>query len=190
MDDPSVDAIAKLIATTTRRHSLRLLAGALLAGPLALLGPAAADAACARPGRTCGDGKKCCPGATCRGGTCRCKAGRTKCDGRCVDTQTSETHCGACNAPCDPTETCVEGVCQPPAVCSGELCPNSPACGGTPAAPCICRTRFGGGAICGGPGPVGTPCTTDQDCDAIFPGLGRCVVTCAGTTACVPACAG
>jgi len=41
-----------------------------------------------------------------------CPGGETRCNGECVDLQTSASHCGACNAPCALNEVCEERECR------------------------------------------------------------------------------
>jgi hypothetical protein len=89
-------------------------------------------------------------GATCAAGTCdftSCTGAFADCDsnpqnGCEADTDTDEQHCGGCNSPCDPGESCgsgtcggclngdpvVNGFCQPQAVCN--LAPAQIFCGG------------------------------------------------------------
>ncbi|MEZ4395097.1 MAG: MXAN_6577-like cysteine-rich protein [Polyangiales bacterium] len=55
-----------------------------------------------------------------------CQSGEILCGGGCVDPQTSNTHCGACDRACGGAETCRAGVCTPTVTCmSGET-----SCGG------------------------------------------------------------
>jgi hypothetical protein len=49
-------------------------------------------------------------GAPDTGGQSTC----TTCDGVCVDTQTSNAHCGGCNKSCVPGQTCTMGTCKCP----------------------------------------------------------------------------
>jgi hypothetical protein len=49
--------------------------------------------------------------------TTECALGRDRCEGRCVDTRTSENHCGACGQPCSTYGTnaialCAQGSCE------------------------------------------------------------------------------
>jgi len=41
-----------------------------------------------------------------------CPAGRTDCEGICVDMQVDPSNCGACGVRCDPGESCVSGACR------------------------------------------------------------------------------
>ncbi|HRG99691.1 MAG TPA: hypothetical protein PLR99_25765 [Polyangiaceae bacterium] len=36
----------------------------------------------------------------------------TVCNGTCVDTRSDDAHCGGCNKPCVPSESCFAGKCQ------------------------------------------------------------------------------
>lgn len=48
------------------------------------------------------------------GGRCDCPAGLTVCGaapGTCVNTETSNAHCGGCNAACGAGRACVRGKC-------------------------------------------------------------------------------
>ena len=42
-----------------------------------------------------------------------CGPGQTRCDGRCVHTDTDATRCGACDRPCAAGERCQTGACVP-----------------------------------------------------------------------------
>jgi hypothetical protein len=56
--------------------------------------------------------RQCTAPAVCNGTACvsGCTAGQTKCNGTsCVDLQTDSAHCGACNKPVGPNQTCVAG---------------------------------------------------------------------------------
>ena len=44
------------------------------------------------------------------GGQCFCPEAATACDGECVDTRTSDEHCGGCDQPCEGGR-CVRGEC-------------------------------------------------------------------------------
>lgn len=79
-----------------------------------------ADPVCGESCGTCG-GAEVCDGST---GQCAspCEAGRTLCDGTCVDTSSDPAHCGGCSA-CPTGNLCENGSCvQPPEDCRQEPC--------------------------------------------------------------------
>lgn len=102
-----------------------------------------------------------CAGDRCEDGACipdACQVpGRVDCtgvgfveDGTCVDRQTDNRHCGACDNPCAEDEVCVEGNCeayQPTGDCTA--CPCS-----------RCDEAFGGSACCD---YAGAPVCVDAD---------------------------
>ncbi|MCC7535292.1 MAG: hypothetical protein IT379_03730, partial [Deltaproteobacteria bacterium] len=63
-----------------------------------------------------------CPaGSTCASGTCVCDEPLTRCGDACVDTRSSNEHCGACTTACAPGSPCRDGTCAcaaPLAVCT------------------------------------------------------------------------
>jgi hypothetical protein len=62
----------------------------------------------------CPDGQIECGGqctAPVCGGGCACGTGRACCGDQCVDTRTSEEHCGGCDSPCAGQPSCIDGVC-------------------------------------------------------------------------------
>jgi hypothetical protein len=141
-----------------------------------------------------------CTAAGCRCGTSpACAAPRQCCGGRCVDTQTSDVHCGSCGNACTSGMECRSGTCRR---CGPETCgrgdedcdgvpdisdpdavancneiqpPDAPIADACEGATCRC----GGAAACtGGLACCGSVCvdiTTDEmHC-------GGCGFTCAGT---------
>lgn len=68
-----------------------------------------ADTECANGGR-CGSGVCSAPCVS----DASCVVGWSCCDGRCVDSRTELTHCGACNAPCSGGAFCGASQCQAP----------------------------------------------------------------------------
>lgn len=110
----SLDAIAKDLASgeISRRAALKRLAAASIG-----LGAATAPGVAHALGGGCpGDrvkcGNKCCPAnARCKQGKCKCKSGFTKCGKKCVDTDVSVKHCGACGNTCDSGDVCFNGEC-------------------------------------------------------------------------------
>ena len=51
-----------------------------------------------------------------------CGPGQTRCDDRCVHTDTDATRCGACDRACAPGERCQTGLCVPACAPSERLC--------------------------------------------------------------------
>lgn len=102
----------------TNSTVLALAQRALVAAATCLAGCAFPTDWRSEPGYSVGDG-----------GACRADAGATltACAGRCVDTASNASHCGACNNACAESQRCVAGRCS--ATCSdtvpcasGELC--------------------------------------------------------------------
>jgi hypothetical protein len=140
VDDATFDRLARTLSAgverpLARRPAVRIIAGGLLGAVLAGLGLGGVEAACAGPGRRCGDGKKCCPGSVCKGGKCRCKGGQAPCAGRCCQASS----CGRCRR----GEVCHAGACLGTGCptgtrrCNGECIPTDACCGGC-----------GGGKVC------------------------------------------
>ncbi len=52
------------------------------------------------------------------------ESGQSRCSGICVDLRVDATHCGGCETPCGPTQTCTSGACRclnpTRTLCSGE----------------------------------------------------------------------
>lgn len=148
---------------------------------------------------TCGNCETACADGT---PLCRTEAGESECvaagmcgalemcpDG-CVDTQTSENHCGQCLLACDTGEACVMGECRcdsgedcgagdtNPACCMGEctdLDDDPMNCGGcNRACPDSRQTCTEGGCFCGSE-PCAGPCCRnlrgDLVCDTGVPGV-------------------
>ncbi|MEZ4409604.1 MAG: MXAN_6577-like cysteine-rich protein [Polyangiales bacterium] len=96
-----------------------------------------------------------------------CTASETVCDGRCVDTQTDASHCGACGTPCAAGSACRAGACE-------LVCPaGQTVCAGA------CVTLASDPSHCGA---CGTACAAGQTCAA-----GACACP-AGTTLCGDRC--
>jgi hypothetical protein len=182
MDGSRFDGLTRKLANgMSRRQTLQGLTGGTLAGLLAHLGLEEAMAACVKLGQKGCKGpknKKCCKGATCKGGSksntgkCVCKGGLTKCGAKCVNTQTNEEHCGGCNnTPCGDA-TCEQGSCE----CPENLTWCGPACVDTETDNAHCG---GCDQPCGGTGTCdqGT-CVSPEGCRA---GDSPCIdrVTCA-----------
>ncbi|MBA2520030.1 MAG: hypothetical protein H0V24_10215, partial [Chloroflexia bacterium] len=134
MDGSRFDQLTRtFVATISRRR----LVSALAAGAAGVVGrEEEAAAAGKKVGTTCGNGKKCCKGATCKNTTCRCRAGRRDCgdgrcekccasrdcpdgqtccqqDNQCVALLTDPGRCGRCqNSRCPgATDFCINGEC-------------------------------------------------------------------------------
>ena len=130
MDDYRFDEFTRTLAglRKPRRTALRLLAGALLGGRLALAG-GTAEARCVPLGKPCGGGRRCCEGFVCRNETCRCRPGQTPCGRDCVDTESDPNNCGECGAVCPEGKLCVGGVCcRPSQVCGRRCCARNHVC--------------------------------------------------------------
>ena len=83
MDVYTFDALTRsAVASSTRRGTMRVLAGGVLGALLGTLGRGPAGAACHRLGRRCGEDGDCCGGARCRRGRCRCEPEK-ECLGNC-----------------------------------------------------------------------------------------------------------
>lgn len=91
------------------------------------------------------------------------------CAGACVDTQTSASHCGACDNACGIDETCGNGE------CSGGGCPEGACTGGTQCCGESCADVMTDRMNCGG---CGRECAANQTCSG---------GTCTETT-CTPSC--
>ena len=133
MDGRSFDAIAQALAGSDRRRVLRLLAGALLGGVLALPGLAAAAAAC-RHNRDC-PGRQVCRNRTCVrtcGDSYTCGSGGGGCPVGCFCAKApgGEGLCAQAGGPacatlaacdshgdCPRGEVCGTGCCTPEFVC-------------------------------------------------------------------------
>ena len=79
----------------------------------------------------------CTGGQVCDSGQCVCAEGETWCDGKCVDTDTSLTHCGDCGQPCFAelfpnviSAMCVAAQCLPGVCAPGtfDTDPDTPGC--------------------------------------------------------------
>ena len=190
MDADRFDRLARtLAASASRRRVLRGLTGGVLGGVLGLVGLEEAAAACRLSGQRCSPANACCNGARCLDGRCRCKTGQgfEACNGpgtKCVNTNTSEQHCGACDQPCPTGAVCIDGVCTcPPGTeaCDG-ACRTACPTGQTrdPAScqcivPCVpdCSGKACGGDGCGG--SCGT-CSA-IDCNTALCSDGACSYT-------------
>ena len=114
---------------------------------------------------SCGECGAVCTGATplcvpdgSGGFECSDTCAETMCGGACVDTDTSGSHCGGCDAPCDAGESCVGGACA----CGGV----GPDCGGHPTSTCCgsaCVDTTSSSADCGA---CGVACDAGEACAA------------------------
>ncbi len=101
-----------------------------------------------------------------------CGGGEVDCGGECVDTQTDEGHCGACDAPCGDGLDCTAGVC----LCAGLACLPGESCvdglcdcvGGRVDCGGVCADVSTDVANCGG---CGVACPVGGECAA---GVCRC----------------
>ena len=171
----SLDELAKGLAsgTLSRGKALRMMGAALVGGALASIPGVAWADDCRRLGRECSRDSQCCS-RNCIGQgddkVCGCPGDQTLCkkprgEGRCVNRQTNERHCGECFNRCPEGEQCVDGVCS-----GGE-----PIC--TPSCPtgCFCEDRADGtGTVCIDCGTIS--CFTVDSCEQCRPGT-ICVST-------------
>jgi hypothetical protein len=189
-----------LVADSSRRLTLKAVAGGALGGLLAALGREEAEAKCVKLGKTCkknkGKNKKCCGGAKCKGKKCKCPIGTEECDGKCVDpgacpcpsgTEECNGECvepGAC--PCSGgTEEC-DGECVAACLaglqnrnptncncCQAAGAPPSPGC--AQFGPCcgVCVPLGGGMGICAGRAG-GSACEFDAQCSSDICDNGTC----------------
>jgi hypothetical protein len=60
----------------------------------------------------------------------RCKGGKRKCSGRCINPRSDFNNCGTCGNVCGQGQTCMDGTCTggPPEDCTGQ--PDLTDCGG------------------------------------------------------------
>lgn len=185
MDGSRFDGMARsLAAATNRRHALSGAAATAFAGLLAHHVGTDVAAACVRAGQRGCDGprnRKCCQGATCRGGSlrkegkCKCQRGFRKCAGTCANTKTDKNHCGGCKKKCLGGSACKNGVCTSRLGCTAakDACVDRPtgSCPGNP--DCACLVGTNGAPYCSDATAGGcSTCTTNDDC----PGNQVCVV--------------
>jgi hypothetical protein len=109
MDGSRFDALTRTLITP-RRGAVRTLFGGALGALLAARSQEAL--ACKNFGKQCAHDNDCCAGMKCRNDKCRCDNGFTKCNAKCYDLNTDETHCGACATICAAGESCCDGTCS------------------------------------------------------------------------------
>ena len=151
----SLDELAKGLATGTlsRGKALRWMGGALLGAALASFPGVAWANDCRRLGRECRRDSQCCSGNCVSRGddkVCACPQGQTLCkkpggEGRCVNLQANERHCGSCFNRCAEGEQCVSGACTPTCAQNGATCTEgtqccSGNCVNAPTGTCACKT--------------------------------------------------
>jgi hypothetical protein len=120
---------------------------------------------CCPKGHACCDGHRCCPaGATCCEGWGCCGTDNPYtacCDGRCVSTEISQNHCGACGNPCGSNEVCELGNCVCATDCQEECPPGTTWCGVECVNTKTDRDHCGG---CFAPNPNGLKCCNGNLC--------------------------
>ena len=158
---------------------------------------------CRRLGRECRRDSQCCSRNCVRRGddkVCACPEGQTLCkkprgEGRCVNLQTNERHCGSCFNRCAEGEQCVNGVCSggepicdPPCTQGRECVEGAP--GFTfcqpicPSCACSCfdlPDGSGGACVACNGGCPSAPNNDCSRCETDFPGT-ICVLKPASTT--------
>ena len=115
---------ARLIDLLARQAARRRVALGTGGALLGLVGEGRA-AACGKVGKKCDKNKDCCHGATCKGKHCACKGTLAACDGRCVDIDSDDAHCGGCGNACGAGRACCAGGCVDTSTSDG----NCGACG-------------------------------------------------------------
>ena len=73
-------------------------------------------------------------GVSCNPTSESCLNGQTRCDGICVEVQTSEGHCGGCDTVCGAGQSCINGACA----CEDDLTQCSSSCVDTTTATSHC----------------------------------------------------
>jgi hypothetical protein len=189
-----IDDIARDLAAgeISRRSALKRIAVTALG-----LGAAASPAGLAHavgggcPGDRVKCGGKCCPqNARCRRGKCKCKAGYEKCGRKCVDTDSSVKHCGACGNKCADGQVCADGECVTQICSPGQ---TQPCYSGPPGTQNV-GVCVGGTRTCNAQGTAYGPCVgevtpsteicdngQDDDCDGLIDGAD-------GNDCCTPDC--
>lgn len=91
-----------------------------------------------------------------------CPTGATRCGSDCVNTNTSNMHCGGCGRACAAGQTCQMGMCQGSTMCTG----GQVSCGGR------CVDTNNDSANCGA---CGRMCSAGQSCQMGMCRAGGCV---------------
>jgi hypothetical protein len=130
------------------------------------------------PFAACGDNGG--PAASATSGAAPCLAGSTQCGDTCVDTDSDNLHCGACDAACATGEACIVGKCEKQSV----DCPAPfVTCGGACVDPKKDHDFCGASSDCAGAN-AGVACQAGELC-----AMGTCVADCAaGQVSCGGAC--
>ena len=217
MEATNFDAFVRSLGSPySRRPTLKLLGGSVLAAFLAIWGDDAA-AACRAPGKPCRRADQCCSGRCNRKrGKCgRCPAGQKFCaatascipendccgvcpsgetccspPGVCRDLRNDRDHCGTCNnSQCPGGAFCANGECGLSCSQLGAVCFTG----------CTCAKRIDAAhlnqKVCAGLGVFScdtvTTCSSDADCDPATLGFRHVCVSdlCAGKNVCAEPCA-
>lgn len=164
MDTQGFDHLTLKIADGNA-SSRRTILGGLLAGGLGLL--AGVPVAARKKARAKSGGQK---ARNKKHGkrNARCK-GATRCGGKCVNTDTSNQHCGACDVTCAAGEQCIHGRCYSPDICPAgfQACPDFQRCS-VDDSDCFCGSTTGGQTVCFQDEDFcesPRPCVTTSDCD-------------------------
>jgi hypothetical protein len=67
----------------------------------------------------CAEGAECCGNSCCGGPQ---QPGRHCCDGKCINTNSNDAHCGGCDQPCSADKHCVNGSCVDRCADSQDVC--------------------------------------------------------------------
>lgn len=115
MDGLRFDSVTRAFATS-RRSTIRTFLGAAMGALITFRGGEEAAAGCKKVGKKCDKNKDCCDGAKCKGGKkgkCRCKSGRSDCDGdgKCESLDEDNANCGVCGNACAVGEACCDATC-------------------------------------------------------------------------------
>ena len=165
--DHSFDELAKELATGTvsRGKAIRWMGGALLGAALASVPGVALADDCRRLGRECRRDSQCCSKNCVRRGddkVCGCPEGQTLCkkprgEGRCVNLQKNENHCGECFNRCAEGQECVSGACTPACGANGDSCTEGTQCcsGNCSNGTCACK-------------PYSSACNNNSECCSGF----------------------